>query len=268
MPGGSSCTQSGQTVSRHAKSAVRRKTRTPPPPRKKACKQCTVAKARCSLGKPTCRRCQSRDLPCEFLALPSPGELPRAPCRGVDVTPAGQSVGPGGHLFASTATAPVDDVFLHQQTSNTCRQEVQNTNGEFLAQQQKRTERQIDFGNIDLIPITDSASIRNRWLQSFLPDTGQRAKILQPHTVQFLSRVFRSYSRQPLRPGCFPPFVHALQMNNGELPLPLANCFSLIRMWMGREHGSDALIAETVKSEMQRLFDEVNIHFLSLALGL
>jgi hypothetical protein len=266
MPRGSSCTQSGQTISRHAKSAVRMKTRTPPPPRKKACKQCTVAKARCSLDKPTCRRCQSRDLPCEFLALPSPGELPRAPCKGVDVTPAGQSVSPGDPLFASTA--PVDDAFLHQQTSNTSRQEVQNTNGEFRTQQQKRTERQIGFGNIDLIPISDSASIRNRWLQSFLPDTGQRVKILQPHTVQFLSRVFRSYSRQPLRPGCFPPFVHPLQMGNGELPLPLANCFSLIRMWMGREHGSDVLIVETVKSEMQRLFDEVSRHSRSLALGL
>jgi hypothetical protein len=50
-------------------------------------------------------------------------------------------------------------------------------------------------------------------------------------------------------------------MLNGELPLPLANCFSLIRMWMGREHGSDTLIVETVKSEMQRLFDEVSTLF-------
>lgn len=178
------------------------------------------------------------------------------------MTPAGQSVGPGDHLLAPTA--PVDDVFLNQQTGHTYRQEAQNPNAEFRGQHHTRTERQIDFGNIDLIPITDSASIRNRWLQSFLPDIGQRAKILLPHTVRYLSCVFRSYSRQLLRPGCFPPFIHPLQIVDGKLPLALANCFSLIRMWVGREHGSDILIAETVKMEMQRLFDEVSIHPVSL----
>jgi hypothetical protein len=55
-----------------------------------------------------------------------------------------------------------------------------------------------------------------------------------------------------------------LQIVDGKLPPALANCFSLIRMWVGREHGSDILIAETVKMEMQRLFDEVSIHPVSL----
>jgi hypothetical protein len=210
------------------KSAVGMKARSPAPPRKKACKQCTAAKARCSLDKPTCQRCQSRDLPCEFLALPNLEVLARAPSSGADVTPAGQSVGPGDHLLASTA--PVDDVFLNQQTGHTYRQEAQNPNAEFRGQRHTRTERQIDFGNIDLIPMTDSASIRNRWLQSFLPSTGKRAKILPPHTVQYLSCVFKSYSRRLLRPGCLPPFIHPLQMVDGELPLSLANCFSLVQM--------------------------------------
>lgn len=235
--------------------------RDPAPPRKKACKQCTKAKVRCGLERPCCGRCQSRDLPCKYLT-PGPELLTRSGSSRVNVIEPHQPVPPNGSLF--TTASPEDGAFFEQVNGQDLGQMLQSHNTEFRSdrhspgQRKEATHSYIDFTNVDLISITDSASIRNRWLQSFLPSSSQRAKVLQPHTVQYLSCVFRSYSRQLLRPGCYPPFIHPLQMVDGKIPLPLANCFSLIRMWVTREPGSDILIAETVKNEMQRLFDEVS----------
>jgi Fungal Zn(2)-Cys(6) binuclear cluster domain len=239
-----------------SKLATRRRTRDPAPPRKKACTQCTKAKVRCGLEKPTCRRCQSRDVPCGYFGRPRQTSS-RSASTEIHATESEQPIAPRSCLL-STAN-PGDYAFLNPGNGQSFRQELQNHNAEFRGPRKKTADNHIDFRCIDLIPVTDSASIRNRWLQSFLPDTGQRAKILPLHTVQYLSCVFGSYSRQLLRPGCFPPFIHPLQIGDAEPPLSLANCFSLLRMWVGREYGSDVLIAQTVKSEMQRLFDEVGI---------
>jgi hypothetical protein len=241
-----------------SKLAPRRKTRDPALPRKKACNQCTKAKVRCGLERPTCRRCQSRDVPCNYFGPPTRQSLGKSASTGINATELEQPIAPRSCLFS--AATPGDDALLNPGNGQSLSQELHSHNAEFRGPRKKTADYQIDFRYIDLIPVTDSASIRNRWLQSFLPETGQRAKILPLRTVQYLSCVFRSYSRRLLRPGCFPPFIHPLQMVGGELPLPLANCVSLLRMWVGREYGSDVLIAGTVKGEMQRLFEEVGIY--------
>lgn len=221
-------------------------------PRKKACKQCTKAKVRCNLERPNCRRCLSRALPCKYLtAGPLPGNVATPTSPRFDVAELEQPTAPAGH--SSTSIGPVDDIFFNPpHTPNLTH--VQNPEFRSAGAQHRNTT---DYTTIDLISVTDSTLIRDRWLQSFLPTPGQRAKILPPHTVQFLSGVFRSYPRKLLRSGCFPPFVHPLQMVEGELPQALANCISLVRMWVGREQGSDVMVVETVRSEMERLFDEV-----------
>jgi hypothetical protein len=247
------------------------KKKEPAPPRKKACKQCTKGKLRCGLQRPCCSRCQSRNLPCNYL-ISGPQVLITSPNARVDAAESERSVTPGGYVFTSPAAE--GDVFFDEETGQSLRQMIQSHNSEFRSrgdpcrQSQKTTYNSVDYSHIDLISVTDSASIRNRWLQSFLPTSGQRAKVLPPHTVQYLSCIFRSYSRQLLRPRCYPPFIHPLQMVDGEFPLSLANCFSLVRMWVGREHGSDVLIVETMRREMQRLFDEVGTHLLSLTRSL
>jgi hypothetical protein len=224
-------------------------------PRKKACKQCTKAKVRCGLEKPSCRRCQSRGLPCKYLTPgPLPGNVATSTNPQFDTTEPEQTtasaryppmpIGPAGDIFGNPHPA-------RNFTPTLCRQ-----NPEFRSAG-ARHRNTVDYTTIDLISVTDSVLIRDRWLQSFLPTPGQRAKVLPLHTVQFLSCVFRSYSRKLLQPDCFPPFVHPLQAVEGELPQALANCFSLVRMWVGREQGSDVMVVETVRSEMERLFDEV-----------
>jgi hypothetical protein len=226
-------------------------------PRKKACKQCTKAKVRCGLERPSCRRCQSRDLPCKYL---NPGLLPGNVVTPTnpqfDATEPEQPTAPVG--YPSTPISPADDISFSPHPAQNFTSTLRRQNPEFRsagAQHRNTT----DYTTIDLVSATESALIRDRWLQSFLPTPGQRAKVLPPHTVQFLSCVFRSYSRKLLRPGSFPPFVNPLQVVEGELPQALANCFSLVRMWVGREQGSDIMVVEIVRSEMERLLDEVCI---------
>ena len=233
------------------KAAPKTTPKEPALPRKKACKQCTKAKVRCDLERPSCRRCLSRALPCKYLTLsPLPGNVATPTSPRFDVAEPEQPTAPAGH--SSTPIGSVDDIFFNTNPTHVLR--TQNPEFRSAGAQHRNTT---DYTTIDLISVTDSTLIRDRWLQSFLPTPGQRAKILPPHTVQFLSGVFRSYSRKLLRSGCFPPFVHPLQMVEGELPQALANCISLVRMWVGREQGSDVMVVETVRTEMERLFDEV-----------
>jgi len=59
-----------------------------------------------------------------------------------------------------------------------------------------------------------------------------------------------------LLPGGCPPFIHPLQIERGTVPLALANCYSLVRMWELRADGSEAIVTATVQREMERLLEE------------
>ncbi|GAD91571.1 hypothetical protein CNBE1820 [Paecilomyces variotii No. 5] len=115
----------------------------------------------------------------------------------------------------------------------------------------------LDFANLDLVSIADSTQIRNRWLETFLPSDNQIPKTFLPYTVQFLSCVLGSYPKYMLRDACVPPIIHGLQVDTNELPLALANCYSLVRMWETRAAGSEAIVTSTVQREMERLIEEV-----------
>ncbi|KAJ9213183.1 hypothetical protein DTO166G4_5176 [Paecilomyces variotii] len=114
----------------------------------------------------------------------------------------------------------------------------------------------LDFSHLDLVSIADSTQIRNRWLESFFPSDNQIPKTFLPYTVQFLSCVLASYPKYMLRDVCVPPIIHTVQVNARELPLALANCYSLVRMWETRAIGSEAIVTSTVQREMERLIEE------------
>jgi hypothetical protein len=117
----------------------------------------------------------------------------------------------------------------------------------------------LNFSDLDLIPIADSTHIRNRWLEAFLPSENQVQKTFLPYTVQFISCVLASYPKYMLRDGCVPPIIHQSQVNTKELPLALANCYSLVRMWETRAVGSEEIVTSTVQREMERLIEQVLI---------
>jgi hypothetical protein len=73
------------------------------------------------------------------------------------------------------------------------------------------------------------ASMRERWMYPYI--SGVPAKIQALHqNITFLCRVFRTYPRMISRTEHLPPFMHEAQITGGNVPLPLANCFSLSRI--------------------------------------
>jgi len=227
------------------------------PARKKACKQCTQAKARCGHERPRCSRCISRNLDCQYFT-------PEDECQYLNNF--SHNTQAAEHLerqrqtravFGTTplslnspldpgAVASVDNILLLNNPAPSSRHNNRALEASSL-----------DFSDLDLVPITDSAKIRNRWLESFLPSEDQVPKTFHPYTVQFLTCVLGTYPKYMLRQGGIPPIIHPLQVEGQQLPLPLANCYSLVRMWETRARGSEAIVTATVQREMERLLEEV-----------
>lgn len=225
-------------------------TRKHPPQRKKACQNCTISKVRCGLEKPTCSRCWSRGRQCRYPAGLGDGSSPAVSSErntadeslSFDPSLADLSTLPTAATFSSPVPGYLLDIphicspGTSLQTGDTC----------------------LDFGDVDLVPMANAEDIRNRWLQPyFFPATGQLPKLSSPFTVQFLTCVLRSYPNHLLEEKSLPPFIHPLQISNKAMPRTIANCFSLVRMWMNRVAGSEAMVLSTIRQEMERLSREV-----------
>lgn len=77
-------------------------------------------------------------------------------------------------------------------------------------------------------------------------------------TVHFVIRVLKSWPRIMAmhQTDGLPPIIHKIQFEHGT-PRPLANCFTLAKMWAGHADGSGDLVMHTVLKELRRLIDEV-----------
>ncbi|KAL1970400.1 hypothetical protein VTN77DRAFT_5561 [Rasamsonia byssochlamydoides] len=231
------------------------------PARKKACKQCTQAKVRCGLQRPQCSRCAARNWDCQYFTSPGqsstlndPGtELPDTPLslrnndNAFGTTPL-SVVSTSDPVVAAAAATPAS----HHLTSR-IPQHVTVSLSDASA-----SILDLDFTNLDLVPVADSIEIQNRWLKSFFSSVGDQIpqKNFHPYTIQFASCVLRSYPKHMLRDGGVPPIIHPLQVDRRWLPVPLANCYSLVRLWETRVQGSEAIVIDTVKREMERLLSE------------
>jgi hypothetical protein len=58
--------------------------------------------------------------------------------------------------------------------------------------------------------------------------------------------------------------IHKVQLAAG-MPGPLANCYTLVRMWADHsEEGSSTLVRNTILQEVRRLLREVSIYVLKI----
>jgi hypothetical protein len=225
-----------------------------PPARKKACKQCTQAKVRCGHEKPQCGRCAVRQQTCEYF--------------NEDIN----SPGRANALMLSTIYAPTSrpgytsispkEIFVTPEVSTTNLPDHGISTPISVPQSLEPSSdfqevRDVDFKNLDLVPFADSSDIQNRWITSFFSPGAQIPKNIHPHTVQYVACVLRSYPKYMLHDKGVPPIIHPKQVGAKWLSEPLANCYSLVRLWEGCVQGSETMIANTVKQEMERLVSEV-----------
>ncbi|CAG7965270.1 unnamed protein product [Penicillium nalgiovense] len=221
------------------------------PPRKKACQSCTDSKVRCGLEKPTCSRCRARGKQCRYPAgsgdvyqsspVVSNGQISADEILSFEPSLANFSTTPTLTAFSSPVSGHASDIpRIDSQHEST-----------------QTVDTDLTFDHIDLVPMIDAEKIRDRWLQPYLlTATEQVPKLFNPFTVQFVTCVLRSYPNHLLDEKGLPPFIHPLQLNSKAMPRTIANCFSLVRMWMNRVAGSEAIVLSTVRQEMERLSRE------------
>ena len=218
--------------------------------RKKACQNCTIFKVRCVLEKPTCSRSWSRSRQCRYPSGLGDGS---SPAQSSERNPADESLSFDPSL-ADLSTLPTAATFPSPVSGYAS--DIPHTYSPRTSLQTEDTC--LNFDDVDLVPMANAEDIRNCWLQPYLfPAMGQLPKLFNPFTVQFLTCVLRSYPNHLLEEKSLPPFIHPLQISSKAMPRTIANCFSLVRMWMNRVAGSEAVVLSTIRQEMERLSQKV-----------
>ncbi|KAJ7352682.1 hypothetical protein DFH08DRAFT_913423 [Mycena albidolilacea] len=185
--------------------------------RKKACLKCSEAKARCSLQRPMCSRCQGRGLECHWFNPDSPD--------------------------TNGASAVIDYAAVGE------------SNTSFPASVLAVEELRYSSTPIEPSPTTlESARIGSRWMDALIPPPGRIAKTFTSQTIQYISRILKSYAKTIVKDDALPPIVHLFQPAAPRQLL--VNCRTLLRMWENRAPGSESLVRETILREMNRLFEE------------
>ncbi|KAL4932422.1 Zn(II)2Cys6 transcription factor domain-containing protein [Aspergillus undulatus] len=230
--------------------ADRKRAKHPRPPRKKACTSCTRSKVRCNLERPRCSRCRSLGRTCEY-TTPSSASIPAlGSSQDASDSPAwpilsGPPIDPAISGSASVLPNLPNTAGLTPSQSG----ELQITN-------EQNNDNELDLTSTHLA-VNDSADdIRDRWLRPyFMPSLygSENSKVYQPFTLQFLSRVLSTYPHRMIKDKDVPPIVHRSQVSGGRIAPALANCYTLVRMWVQAVPGSERIVVDTVRLEMERL---------------
>jgi hypothetical protein len=81
--------------------------------------------------------------------------------------------------------------------------------------------------------------------------------VLARHSMDMMLRIFRTWPRMVAKGIQLPPIIHSAPVLETTEPTPLGNCFTLVKMWDGQSPGSESIVKETLKREMQSLLDKV-----------
>ena len=236
------------------------------PPRKKACESCALGKVRCDQKRPCCTRCDTRRLTCIYVVPATPVQITQSPL---------QTEGFRAHkpsfqtTYSSPATVNNDSNFASSSISPfniapARHLEPRNTTNRIGGQRHNQYRQSaywsgspVDFSNLNLISNLDATKIQDRWLGGFCPSFNDKAKEHPPSLIDFVARVFKTYPNMMLQKGRLPPYIHPSQLAGTDIPTPLANCLSLVRLWDGQVRGGEAFVQDVVKKEMDRLYVQV-----------
>lgn len=246
-------------------------------PRKKACRPCTVARARCDLIRPTCSRCVDKQLQCEYFVPAAAGARVR---RRPEATLLASSAGSTSPSFDPLAlTAP--EVVLSPTTHNSsllgtserttavlsCPSDIGDPRPSTSAPS-KDTALFDDTDAVLLAPL-DVSRIRDRWLDYYFTPTTKQIKEYPARIMALMSRTLSTYPAMWIRNQSHtPPFLHPAQCSQQTImPETLANCLSLLRLCANAVPGSDDLVRDNVQREMSRLVSviEEGVHGRTLS---
>ncbi|KAL4780575.1 hypothetical protein BJX76DRAFT_337562 [Aspergillus varians] len=223
--------------------------------RRKACTKCVTDRTRCNLKRPSCSRCALRQVPCHYpyptqdssrspspereepsLSLqPDPSVLPEVP--ETLVPPESQSLGDPSSLFDALFSDPIPwDLTLPV-----------DSNPFFLPQ--RRDSSALVFNS--------SGQKHSGGLLSPLvspnPSVDDTAALVN-HSMELIFRVLRAWPRMLAEEFQYPPLIHHSHHGDGmSLPLPLAKCFTLVKMWHGKCQGAEDMVHKLILKEIDNL---------------
>jgi hypothetical protein len=221
------------------------------PTRQKSCRQCTSAKSRCDLQRPHCGRCQTRSLDCEFnledgSAIPLQCGVKNSPVN--HLKPRDQSEPLGDNISTTTLTPLCESSTLATAASSY----ITTPESDF-----QTAARHWDDVPDGIAPELVSSRQRSQIILG-TPHGTPSTDTLARHTMFLVIRVLRSWPRMmaATHMSRFPPIIHHVQLVQG-IPLVLAYCYTLVKMWFARESDNRESVNGLMIKEVKRLLHEV-----------
>ncbi|KAH0523109.1 hypothetical protein TsFJ059_008159 [Trichoderma semiorbis] len=247
------------------------------PSRRKSCRACARAKLRCDLQRPRCSRCEERTLTCEYVSrdgttiVVSTAEKPTI--RGQLKRQGDQFLLDNKVVDGSTVSATQkdasesDDVSTvdcgaestprsQEDTSQDTTSDRDGTADSVTTESEINHEVLENIGSANSEPIAPELVISN-YRRRLLLNEARRTPNTDPvarHTMHFVIRVLKSWPRMmgSHLTSQLPAMIHRLQLADG-IPIPLANCCTLAKMWIMHSEESRDLVQRTVHNEVRRL---------------
>ncbi|KAL4881923.1 hypothetical protein BJY04DRAFT_187669 [Aspergillus karnatakaensis] len=243
---------------------LRKKCNQPQPQsiRRKACSQCVTDKTRCNLDRPTCSRCSLRQIPCHYpYPTPEPSNspspesdeqevAPQAPPLGVSEAPRTTAV------LTEPPAAPSPNLFetLFPDPSNWDLTVPIDLNPFFSP---RRDSTAVVLSEAAQIYSTDSIGGPSTALVSPKPPVDAPSPAMLHHSMEFIFRVLRTWPKMLADEFQTPPLIHHSHLkHSGSLPRPLANCFTLVRMWHGQCQGAGDMVNRLIEAEVDNLLNK------------
>ncbi|KAL6693361.1 hypothetical protein J3F84DRAFT_77625 [Trichoderma pleuroticola] len=250
------------------------------PSRRKSCNACARAKLRCDLQRPRCSRCQERTLTCEYVSRDgttiavSTAEVSSIQDQLQLQLQGDQSLLDNEAVDESTDSSPGKNALEGEDALSTIdcgaestpRSQV-DTSQDTASDQDGTvysvtTESEISREGLENSGIGNSEPIApeliiSNYRSRLLLNEARRTPNTDPvarHTMHFVIRVLKSWPRMmgSHLTSQLPPMIHRLQLADG-IPIPLANCCTLAKMWIMHSEGSRDLVQNTVHNEVRRL---------------
>jgi hypothetical protein len=81
---------------------------------------------------------------------------------------------------------------------------------------------------------------------------------LARHSMELIFRVLKSWPKMLAEEFQLPPLFHSTQITPSRpLPVPLAKCITLTKMWHGQCEGAEQMVRETILEELDSVVNQV-----------
>lgn len=245
--------------------------------RQKACRSCSIAKAKCDRHPERCGRCAQRGLTCAY-----PREVARSPAASAGSQPAdldNSTINPSG------GKGPLSGVSSASLGHNSNTQAPISPEASILAfsgpgegtsptvisseipaislpasaasnGQQPSPDSISASVDLELVCPINADYIGTRFLNQHLVVPGQEIKNYPDHIKALIPSILRSYASMAVRARGVPPFIHRAQMQPPLARPPLSTCLSLVRICERLLPGSEDAAADVIQREITSLYGQ------------